>query len=83
LSPLLVSLPLTLPVSFRPRRIVLAQLHPTAGVFRAPLLSAVQAHLSVHGIGGGLSPVVIVTAPSLAVGIATDGLSGPELGWRK
>jgi hypothetical protein len=83
LSPLLVPLPLALPVSFRPRRIVLAQLRPVAWMLRAPLLRAFQAPLPIHRVGGDLPPMVIVTAPPLAAWIAANGLSGLKLGWLK
>jgi hypothetical protein len=83
LPPLLVPLPLALPVAFRPRGILLAQLHPVVRVFRAPLLRAVQAHLSIQRIGGDLPPMVIVTAPLLACPITASGLSRLELGWLK
>jgi hypothetical protein len=47
LPTLLVPSPLALPVSLRTGRILLAQLHPVARVFRAPLLGAVQAILKL------------------------------------
>jgi hypothetical protein len=83
LPTLLVPLPLALPVSFRSRRIPFAQLRPVVRVFRAPLLRAVQAHLSIQRIGGDLPPMVIVTAPLLACPITASGLSRLELGWLK
>ena len=76
-------MPLALPVSFRPRRIVLAQLCPVVGVLRAPLLRALLADLPIHGIGCDLPPVVVVAAPPLADRIAACGLSRLELGWLK
>src|ERR1035437_2333836 len=76
-------LPLALPVSFRPRRILLAQLRPVARVLRAPFLHAVQAHLPIQGIGGDLPPMVIATAPPLATRITASGLSRLKLAWLK
>jgi hypothetical protein len=76
-------MPLTLPVSFRPCRIVLAQLLPVARMLRAPLLHAVQAHLPIHRISGELPPMVIVTALPLAGRITASGLSRLKLGWLK
>jgi len=81
LSPLLVSLPLPLPVPFRPPRIARAQLHPVARMLRAPLLHALQAHQPIYRIGGDLPPMVIVTAPPLAARITASGLSRLKLGW--
>ena len=78
---MLVPLPLELPIPFRPRRIVLAQLRPVARVLRAPLLRAVLAHLAIHRIGGDLPPMVIVTAPPLARLVAASRLSWLKLGW--
>jgi len=81
LSPSLVPLPLALPVSFRPRGVVLKQLRPVPRMLGAPLLRALQTPLSIHRIGGDLPPVVIATAPSLAERIAAGGLSRLELRW--
>jgi len=83
LSPSLVPLPLTLPVSFRPRGILLKQLPPVVGVLRAPLLRALQTPLPIHQIGGDLPPVVIVTAPSLTGRVTTSSLRRLKLGWQK
>jgi hypothetical protein len=83
LAPSLIPLPLALPIEFRPRGIVLEQLRPVIRMFRAPLLRALQTHLSIHRIGGDLPPMVIVTTPSLADWIAAGGLSRLELGWLK
>jgi hypothetical protein len=83
LSPSFVPLPLALPVSFRPRGVVLKQLRPVVRVLRPPLLRALQAPLSIHRIGCDLPPVVIAAAPPLAGWIAACGLSGLELGWLK
>ena len=83
LPPSLVSLPLVLPVAFRPRRIVLEQLCPVTRMLRAPLLRALQTPLPIHRIGGDLPPMVIVTAPLLACPITASGLSRLELGWLK
>src|ERR1035437_10469653 len=83
LSPPLVPLLLALPVSFRPRRIVLAQLLPVARLLRAPLLRAIPAPLPIHRIGGDLPPMVIVTASPLAAWIAASSLSRLKLGWQK
>jgi len=83
LSSSLVPLPLALPVSFRTRRIVLAQPCPGVGVLRAPLLRALLADLPIHGIGCDLPPVVVAAAPPLADRIAACGLSRLELGWLK
>ena len=83
MSPSFVPLPLALPVSFRPRGVVLKQLCPVVRVLRAPLLRALQTPLPIHGIVGDLPPVVIVTAPSLAGRIAAGGLSRLKLGWLK
>ena len=82
-SPSLVPLPLALPVSFRPRGIVLKQLPPVVWMLRAPLLRALQTPLPIHRIGGDLPPVVIVTAPSLAGRVTTSSLSRLKLGWQK
>src|ERR1039458_5382351 len=76
LSPSLVPLPLALPVSFRPRGVVLKQLRPVARMLRAPLLRALQAPLSIHRIGCDLPPMVITAAPPLADRIAACGLAG-------
>jgi hypothetical protein len=76
-------MPLLLPVPFRPRRIVLAQLLPVARMLGAPLLHAVQAHLPIHRIGGDLAPMVIIAAPPLAAWITASGLSRLKLGWLK
>jgi len=73
-------MPLALPVSFRPRGVVLKQLRPVARMLRAPLLRALQTPLSIHRIGGDLPPVVIAAAPPLADRIAACGLSRLELG---
>jgi hypothetical protein len=81
LSPSLIPLPLALPVSFRPRGVVLKQLRPVAGVLRAPLLRALLADLPIHGIGCNLPPVVFAAAPALAGRIAAGGLSRLKLGW--
>ena len=83
LSPSFVPLPLALPVSFRPRGVVLQQLRPVVLVLRPPLLRALQAPLSIHRIDCDLPPVVIAAAPPLAGWIAACGLSGLELGWLK
>jgi hypothetical protein len=72
-------LPLALPVSFRPRGVVLKQLRPVARMLGAPLLRALQAALSIHRIGCDLPPVVITAAPPLANRIAACGLSRLEL----
>jgi hypothetical protein len=53
-DPSLVPLPLALPVSFRPRGIVLKQLRPVVRVLRPPLLRALQTPLPIHRIGGDL-----------------------------
>ena len=76
-------MPLALPISFRPRGVVLKQLRPVARMLRAPLLRALQTPLSIHRIGGDLPPVVIAAAPPLADRIAACGLSRLELGWLK
>jgi len=76
-------LPLALPVTFRPRRVVLKQLRPVTRMLGAPLLRALQAPLSIHRIGCDLPPVVITAAPPLAGRIAAGGLSRLELGWLK
>jgi len=76
-------LPLALPVSLRPLRILLAQLHPVARMLRAPLLRAFLAYLAIHRIAGDLSPMVIVTALPLAGRIAASSLSRLKLGWLK
>jgi hypothetical protein len=73
-------LPLALPVSLRPRRILLAQLHPVARMLRAPLLRAVLAHLPIDRIVGDLPPMVIVTAPPLAGRITASNLGRLKLG---
>jgi hypothetical protein len=78
-----VSLLLALPVTFRPRRIALAQLLPVARMLRTPLLRALQTPLPIHRVGGDLPPMVIVTAPLLAGPITASGLSRLELGWLK
>jgi hypothetical protein len=78
---LLVPLPLTLPVSFCPRRIALAQLRPVARMLRAPLLRAFQAPLPIHRVGGYIPTMVIVTALPLAHWITANGLSKLKLGW--
>jgi len=83
LPPSFVSLLLALPVAFRPRRIVLAQLLPVARMLRAPLLRALQTPLPIHRIGGDLPPMVIVTPSPLAGRIAANGLSWLKLGWLK
>jgi hypothetical protein len=83
LLPSFVSLLLALPVAFRPRRIVLAQLLPVTRMLRAPLLGAVPAPLSIHRISGNLSPMVIVTASPLTGRITASGLSRLKLGWLK
>jgi hypothetical protein len=83
LPPSFVSLLLSLPVAFRPRRIALAQLLPVARMLRAPLLRALQTPLPIHRIGGDLPPMVIVTASPLADWIAASSLSRLELGWLK
>jgi len=83
LPPSFVSLLLALPVTFRPRRFVLAQLLPVARMLRAPLLRALQTPLPIHRIGGDLPPMVIVTAASLACRIAANSLSRLKLGWLK
>jgi hypothetical protein len=80
---LLIPLPLALPVSFRPRGIVLTQLLPIIRMLHAPLLRTLQAHLPIHRIVGNLPPVVIVTAPALAGRIAASSLSGLKLRWLK
>jgi hypothetical protein len=74
---------LALPVSFRPRGVVLKQLRPVTRMLRAPLLRALQTPLSIHRIGGDLPPMVIVTTPPLAAWIAACGLSRLEFGWLK
>jgi hypothetical protein len=81
LSSSLVPLPLALPISFRPRGIVLKQLRPVVRVLRAPLLRAFQTPLPIHQIGSDLPPMVIVTAPPLADWIAAGGLRRLKLGW--
>ena len=81
LSPSLVPLPLALPVALRPRGILLKQLPPVVRVLRAPLLRALQTPLPIHGIGGDLPPVVIVTAPSLTGRVTTSSLRRLKLGW--
>jgi len=83
LPPSLVPLPLALPVSFRPRGIVLKQLRPVARMFGAPLLRALQAPLSIDRIGCDLPPVIITAPPPLADRIAACRLSRLELGWLK
>jgi len=83
LSPSFVPLPLALPVSFRPRGVVLKQLRPVVRVLRAPLLRALQTPQPIHRIGSDLPSVVIVTAPPLTGWIAACGLSRLELGWLK
>jgi hypothetical protein len=80
---LLIPLPLALPVSFRPRRILLAQLHPVVRMLGAPLLGAVQTHLPIHRIAGDLAPMVVVAALPLARRITASGLSWLKLGWLK
>jgi len=79
----LVPLPLALPVSLRPRRILLAQMHPVARVLCTPLLRAVLAHLPIHRIVGDLPPMVVVTAPPLAGRITASSLGRLKLGWLK
>ena len=81
LSPSLVPFPLALPVSFRPREILLKQLPPVVRVLRAPLLRALQTPLPIHRIGGDFPPVVIATAPSLTGRVTTSSLSRLKLGW--
>jgi len=76
-------LPLALPVSFRPRGVVLKQLRPVVRVLCSPLLRALQAPLSIHRIGCDLPPVVIAAAPPLAGRIAAYGLSRLKLGGLK
>ena len=76
-------MPLPLSVSFGARRIVLAQLLPVVRMLGAPLPDAVLANLPVDRIGGDLPPMVIVTAPPLAIGITTSSLSRLKLGWLK
>ena len=83
LLPSFVSLLLALPVAFRPRRIVLAQLLPVARMLCAPLLRALQTPLPIHCVAGDLPPMVIVAAAALAGRIATNGLSRLKLGWLK
>jgi hypothetical protein len=83
LLPSFVSLLLALPVAFRPRRIVLAQLLPVARMLCAPLLRALQAPLPIHRVGGDLAPMVVTTAPSLAGRITASGLSRLKLRWLK
>jgi hypothetical protein len=83
LLPSFVSLLLALPVAFRPRGIVLAQLLPVARMLRAPLLRAIPAPLPIHRIGGDLPPMVIVTAPPLAGRITASGLRGLKPQWLK
>ena len=83
LPPAFVSLLLALPVAFRPRRIVLAQVLPVARMLRAPLLRALQAPLPIHRIGGDLPPMVIVTASPLAGRSAANDLRRLKLGWLK
>jgi len=83
LLPSFVSLLLALPVAFRPRGIVLAQLLPVARMLRAPLLRALQAPLPIHRVGGDLPPMVIVTASPLAGQSAANGLRRLKLGWLK
>ena len=80
LPPSLVPLPLALPVSLRPCRILLPQLHPVARMLRAPLLRAFQAPLPINRIGGDLPPMVVVTAPPLAGQITANGLRGLKFG---
>jgi hypothetical protein len=82
-SPSLVPLPLALPVSFRPRGILLQQLPPVIRVLRAPLLRALQTPLPIHRIGGDLPSVVIVAAPSLTSRVTTSSLRRLKLGWQK
>jgi len=77
---LLVPLPLALPVSFRPCRILLARLPPVARMLHAPLLRAFLAHLAIHWIAGDLPPMVVVPAPPLAGRITASNLSRLELG---
>jgi len=76
-------LPLALPVSFRPRGVVLKQLRPVTRMLGPPLLRALQAPLSIHRIGCDLPPVVITAAPPLADRIAAGGLGRLELGGLK
>jgi len=83
LPPSFVSLLLALPVAFRPRRIVLAQVLPVARMLRTPLLRALQAPLPIYRVGGDLPPMVIVTASPLAGQMAANGLSWLKLGWLK
>src|ERR1019366_9019796 len=83
LSPSLFSWPLALPVAFRRRAIVLAQLLPVARMLRAPLLRGIPAPLPIHRIGGDLPPMVIVAASPLAAWIAASSLSRLKLGWQK
>src|ERR1051326_8395932 len=83
LSPSLVPFPLALPVSFRPRGIVLQYLRQIVRVLRAPLLCALQTTLPIHRIGCYLPPMVVVPALSLTGRVTTSNLRRLKLGGPK